>query len=126
MQKFKLVSIASLLAAITFNANASLSFEQQMTDRYGSAIAGAFSTNTPKPKKVCTLNMTVESTGAAVQEQVALYDDYQRQGKDLIWQEEDESGSTTIRVNEITNKGSITIRDESKVIVSGLVDCNRK
>ncbi len=122
MQKYKLVSIASLLAAITFNANASLSFEQQMADRYGST----FSTSTPKPKKVCTLNMTVESTGAAVQEQIALYDDYQRQGKDLIWHEEDDTGSTTIRVNEITNKGSVTIRDESKVIVSGLVDCKRK
>ncbi|WNV47144.1 hypothetical protein ENKO_563 [Klebsiella phage fENko-Kae01] len=108
--------------AYTVNLNELTDWGNQMRDRF--AVPDHIQ---PQQKQgsemLCRGVMTNEQTGQQIREQFSTSGERSVSGNDIIYHDEDETGSTTLQINAKTGKGFITMMDTEKVIVTGNVVC---
>lgn len=76
----------------------------------------------------CKADITEEASGKinrGVSFNLDSTEKYTKQGNNRVYHEEDETGSTTVYIDEDTGKGSITMMDESQVTHTGNVFCHK-
>jgi hypothetical protein len=126
-------SIIAIVAMISWSAGAQASYSVNLNDLANEAIcqsnAASFYPGCEKPQQnpglMCDAKLTQERMGNTTNErfEIPANQEYHVNAGQRVYHDEDETGSTTVYLDDKTLKGSITIMDTSQVIASGPVQC---